>query len=296
MVARDVSNHDLGVCVASKFLAAGAVVPWAEAGIGAIATQSWANGRFGPAGLEHLRAGANANETLAALLADDEGREHRQVGVVDASGEAAAHTGRDCSDWAAHLIGEGYTCQGNILTGAEVLDAMASAFTITSGELSHRLLAALQAGHDAGGDRRGKQAAALFVVRENGGYLGFGDRLVDLRVDDHLEPLDELSRLLALHELYRGTTPEAEKVVMETSIIAELQDRLRAHGLYEAEPTGNWSDDFQNAFAAYIGVENLEERVDLARRTIDPPALEFMRKSLGKGSSSPSRREDRGEG
>ena len=237
-----------------------------------------------------MRAGASANETLATLLADDEGGEHRQVGVVDASGEAAAHTGRDCSDWAGHLVGEGYTCQGNILTGPEVLDAMASAFTTTLGELSHRLLAALQAAHDTGGDRRGKQAAALFVVRENGGYLGLGDRLVVLRVDDHLEPLDELSRLLELHELYRGTTPEAEKVVMDSEIIAELQDRLRTHGLYEAAPNGNWSDDFQNAFAAYIGVENLEERINLERCTIDPPALRFIRQSLIDRSSSPSGR------
>lgn len=287
MVARDVANRDLGVCVASKFLAAGAVVPWAEAGTGAIATQSWANGSFGPVGLDRLRAGVGAKETLAALLTDDEGREHRQVGIVDADGKAAAHTGRDCSSWAGHRLGDGYTCQGNILTGPEVLDATASVFTTAAGELSHRLLAALRAGHDAGGDSRGKQAACLFVVRENGGYLGFGDRLVDLRVDDHAEPLEELSRLMTLHELYRGTTPKAGKVVMEASIISELQGRLHAYGLYEPEPNGNWTDGFHNAFAAYIGTENLEERVDLDKRTIDPPALRYIRQSLTEKYSSP---------
>ena len=277
IVARDPENGDLGIAVASKFLAVGAVVPWAEAATGAVATQSWANTAFGPNGLALMRDGATAAEALGRLLAEDDGREHRQVGLVDAGGGAAAHTGAECSDWAGHRIGDGYTCQGNILAGSEVLESMATALERATGALSVRLLEALAAGDAAGGDRRGKQAAALLVVREGGGYLGLGESLVDLRVDDHAAPIDELRRLLALNELFRGTSPVSDKLPIDAALLRELQALLAAQGYYAGEPSGEWDDATRVAMAAFIGAENLEERTDLEKRTIDAPALAYVR-------------------
>lgn len=198
IVGRDPENGDLGVAVQSKFFAVGAVVPWAKAGVGAVATQSWTNTTYGSKGLELLENGLSAQETLDRLVAEDEGRSQRQVGIIDADGNVANYTGDECMEWAGARSGENYTAQGNLLTGEAVVDAMAEAFEETEGELAEKLMAALIAGQEKGGDRRGQQAAALLVVRDDGGEGGFNDRYIDLRVDDHKQPIKELHRLLKI--------------------------------------------------------------------------------------------------
>lgn len=196
IVGRDTQNGDLGVAVQSKFFAVGSVVPWAKAGVGAIATQAWANTSYGPKGLTLLENGITAAQALDRLIADDDRSAKRQVGIVDAKGGVANYTGDECVEWAGAIKGENYTVQGNILAGEDVVQAMAQAFEEAEGELAERLMTALIAGQRAGGDRRGQQSAALLVVREGGGYGGFNDRYVDLRVDDHERPIEELHRLL----------------------------------------------------------------------------------------------------
>jgi len=198
IVAFDPKTGDLGVAVASKFLAVGSVVPYAQAGVGAIATQSFANTTFGPKGLALLKKGLTPSQVLKQLLSGDKDRELRQLGIVDAKGRAAAFTGKKCLPWAGHIVGKGFAVQGNILAGEQVVKAMAKAFQETKGELAERLMAALEAGERAGGDARGKQSAALLVVRKGGGYGGFDDRYIDLRVDDHPEPVKELKRIVAI--------------------------------------------------------------------------------------------------
>lgn len=202
IVAYDEKSGDLGVAVASKFLAVGGVVPWAQAGVGAVATQAWADPGYGPRGLALLKEGVAPEAAIAQLTADDPERERRQVGMVDARGRAAAFTGKKTFGFAGHRIGRHFVCQGNILAGGKVLAAMAEAFETSTGELADRLLAALQAGERAGGDKRGRQSAALLVVRAGGGFAGLNDRFIDLRVDDHAQPVQELSRLLGLHKKF----------------------------------------------------------------------------------------------
>ena len=202
IVGYDPDNGDLGIAVQSKFFAVGAVVPWAEAGVGAIATQAWANTTYGPRGLKLLKIGLTAEQTLDHLLKDDPGRESRQVGIVDANGSIANHTGKECNDWAGAISGKHYTAQGNILAGEEVVIAMGKAFEESDGELAEKLMAALFAGQEKGGDKRGQQSAALLVVRKNGGYGGFNDRYIDIRVDDSDEPIKELQRLLQIHRKF----------------------------------------------------------------------------------------------
>ena len=198
IVGRDPENGDLGVAVQSKFFAVGAIVPWAKAGVGAVATQSWTNTTYGSKGLELLENGLSAQQALDRLVAADGGRSQRQVGVIDADGNVANYTGDECMEWAGARSGENYTAQGNLLTGKAVVEAMGEAFEETEGELAEKLMAALSAGQEKGGDRRGQQAAALLVVRENGGEGGFNDRYIDLRVDDHKQPIKELRRLLKI--------------------------------------------------------------------------------------------------
>jgi uncharacterized Ntn-hydrolase superfamily protein len=208
IVAFDSATGDLGIAVASKFLAVGAVVPWARAGIGAVATQASADTRWGARGLEHLQRGADPKETIKRLHTQDEATEtpRRQVGIVDARGRSASFTGRECVDWAGGRVGLHYACQGNILVGPEVVEAMASAFENGSGDLAQRLVDALAAGQAAGGDRRGQQSAALLVVREGGGWHGYNDRYIDVRVDDHATPIDELRRIVQLwRETFLGS-------------------------------------------------------------------------------------------
>ncbi len=280
IVASDPENGDLGVAVQSKFLAVGAVVPWAKAGIGAIATQSWANTTYGPEGFRLMAKGLSAQETLAKLIEADEERDRRQAGMVDAHGNAAAYTGKGCFDWAGHIVGEGFACQGNILVSAETVQAMARTFEESEGELADRLAAALEAGQEAGGDSRGRQSAALLVVREKGGYGGFNDRYLDLRVDDHPTPIQELKRLLELHKLYFFKSKPEDLLPLEGAVAREVQKILSEMGYYSGEINGLYDNTTRQALLDFTGIENLEERWQ-EDACIDPVVLEFMRQKRG---------------
>jgi uncharacterized Ntn-hydrolase superfamily protein len=279
IAAHDPHNGDLGVAVASKFLAVGSVVPWAQAGAGALATQALANIGYGPRGLALLAEGRSAAAVLDALLADDPQREHRQVGLVDAHGGAAAHTGSNCMNWAGHVVGEGFTAQGNILTGANVVAAIASAFRGAHGELAERLLVALQAGDEAGGDLRGRQSAALYVARAGSSYGGLLDRYVDLRVDDHATPVPELARLLRLHRFYLTSPADTDLLRIDAAIARELQTLLGKAGYYRGPINGVYDETTRSALERYSGVENLEERL-VSSTKIDPQVLEYMRHKI----------------
>jgi len=268
------AGPEWGVAVASKFLAVGAIAPWAKAGVGAVATQALANVAYGPEGLAHLHAGRDASTTLAALLADDELRSHRQVGIIDARGETATHTGADCMDWAGGKIGMGYACQGNILTGPEVVEAVSGAFETSQGSLARRLLAALAAGDASGGDRRGRQSAAILVVRAGGGYAGGSDVAVDLRVDDHADPMAELDRLLGVHELLFPNPVALEWVEIKAPLPARIRRALNARGLDTGKGKG-YSDDLREALYRWVAMENLEERWSSEPR-IDKVVLDLL--------------------
>jgi uncharacterized Ntn-hydrolase superfamily protein len=267
IVARSADGESWGVAVASKFLAVGSAVPAAVAGVGAIATQAHANVAYKGLALSHLDDGATASVALQRLLEEDEGRDHRQVGIVDVDGNAASHTGPACLDWAGSLTGEGYAIQGNILSGSEVVEAMEAAWLASDPEapLGRRLLAALSAGDEAGGDSRGRQSAALLVVREGAGYDGGDDIAVDLRVDDHATPIPELLRLLDLNDLYLTASTEEEKVPVTPEIDAELEDFARSQG----------AQDFQ----AWVGSENYEMRVAEDLSWIDRRILAIIREA-----------------
>ncbi len=270
IVACDLERGEWGVGVQSKFLAVGSLVAWAEPGVGAVATQAFANPRYGPEGLGLLRQGLSAEATVDRLTAGDGGRRDRQVGVVDASGRGASYTGSGCFAWAGGRTGLGFAAQGNILVSEATVHALADTFEKTAGEpLAPRLVACLQAAQRAGGDRRGQQSAALLVVRKDGGYAGLSDVSVDLRVDDHPAPIDELERLLGLHELYFGETPEDQWVAVDEPLARELRERL--------ERLGHRAESLEAAFTAWAATENLEERVRGSDR-IDPVVLAELRK------------------
>ncbi len=280
IVAFDPANGDLGVAVESKFLSVGAVVPWAQAGVGAIATQSWANTRYGPLGLAMLQAGLTPGQVSAALVAGDNNPAQRQFGIVDAQGHAYTYTGSGCYAWAGGRTGVNYSAQGNILTGAGVVDALAETFEATRGDLAYRLFAALAAGQAAGGDRRGQESAALLVVRAGGGYSGFNDRYIDLRVDDHPRPIEELKRLLELHWLYLGKTNSEDLLAIDDNLARELQQLMVRRG-YAVGITGVWDDASRKAFREFAGVENLEERLQDGP-FVDKVVLKFLRERFGK--------------
>jgi uncharacterized Ntn-hydrolase superfamily protein len=268
IVVCDLGAGHWGVATQSKFLAVGSIVPWAEPHVGAIATQSYSNPRYGPEGLALLREGLSAEEVAAQLTAADEGREKRQLGIVDASGGSASFTGSGCHAWAGGRTGPGFAAQGNILVSHETVDALAEAYEANAGRpLAERLLDCLDAAQAAGGDRRGQQSAALLVVERDGGYAGLSDVLVDLRVDDHTRPLEELRRLYGIHHALFGKTPKSEWVEVDGTLVAELTERLARLG-YE----GGLAD----ALERWAGNENLEERVDGVER-IDPVVLEELR-------------------
>ena len=252
-------SPEWGVAVASKFLGVGAVVPWARAGAGAVATQALANVGYGPGGLNLLSSGPSAATVVAQLTDEDEGRQHRQLGVVDARGGSASFTGEECFAWAGGRTGEGFCCQGNILAGPEVVDRMTETFGSTEGELAARLLAALAAGDAAGGDRRGRQSAALLVVRADGGYGGGNDIALDLRVDDHAQPVGELARLFDLHKLYFPRPDDLEFVDIDDRVAETLRAALAARGYSPGSGTG-YDAMLRDALYAYSGTENLEER------------------------------------
>lgn len=281
IVGRDSITGDLGVAVQSKFLAVGAVVPWARARVGAIATQSYANTSYGPEGLKLLaEEGLSAQEALNRLIVADEERHLRQVGIIDAKGQTAAYTGGECLEWAGHIVNQDYACQGNILVSEDTVQAMARTFETAPGELADRLVAALEAGQAAGGDSRGRQSASLLVVREKGGYGGFNDRYVDLRVDDHLTPIQELKRLLDLHRLYFLKSKPGDLLPLEGEVAREVQEILRDLGYYGGEINGIYDEPTKTALSRWSGVENLEERLQEEAR-IDRVILEFLRQKGG---------------
>lgn len=278
IVAYDQRKQEWGVGVQSKFLAVGSVVPWARAGAGAVATQSYANYLYGPQGLDLMEAGQSAEETLAALTRDDEAREQRQVGVVDAKGGAAAFTGKECYDWAGHVVGEGFCCQGNILLPGTV-EAMAKRFEEVrggEGELADWLVAALEAGQAAGGDSRGRQSAAVLVVRAGGGYGGNNDHYLDLRVDDHPEPIQQLGKLVGMHHLYFGEVDEADLLPLD-EVAGELQALMTKTGHYQGKASGQFDEETRKALRALVGAENLEERWNGEGDAIDRQVVEYLR-------------------
>jgi uncharacterized Ntn-hydrolase superfamily protein len=267
IAACDLEAGRWGVATQSKFLAVGSVVPWAEPHVGAIATQAYANPRYGPEGLALLREGLSAQEVVDRLTTADDGRDHRQLGVVDSEGGGASFTGSECLDWAGGKTGPCYAAQGNILVSSETVDALASTFEASSGSLAERLLDCLDAAQAAGGDRRGQQSAALLIVEKDGGYAKLSDVVVDLRVEDHERPLEELRRLFGLHEMLFGETPRDQWVTVDDALAAELRERLARLG-YDGE--------LEDAFNRWAGNVNLEERVDGVEQ-IDPVVLEKLR-------------------
>ncbi|MFH1184553.1 MAG: DUF1028 domain-containing protein [Chloroflexota bacterium] len=279
IVACDLKAQAWGIAVASKFPAVGSVVPWAKAKIGAIATQALANTSFGPRGLELMESDLSAEETLAKLLAVDPGRDHRQVGVVDRQGNSATFTGKACMEWAGGISHPGYAIQGNILAGPEVIRQMETTFLQSGGLLPDRLLAALEAGNNAGGDRRGRQSAAICVVKPRGGYGGFNDRWIDYRVDDHLHPIPRLMDMLELHHLYFGKSPKSQRVVLDGPVVAEIQRIMKGLGYY-TKTDGAYDDATRVAFRAFISNENFEERADPDAAWIDGPVLDYLLKKL----------------
>ncbi|CAN5664095.1 DUF1028 domain-containing protein [soil metagenome] len=282
IVARSADGQSWGVAVASKFLAVGAVVPAASSDAGALAAQAMPDLSHRPKGLELLRQGHRAQQALEALLADDEGRAHRQTGVVDRDGGSASYTGAECIDWAGDRQGAGYAVQGNCLAGADVVAAMELTWQQSEAEpLPRRLLAALRSGDAAGGDKRGRQSAALLVVTPAGGYGGTSDVQVDLRVDDHPEPVTELARLLDLHELYFGHPDPDTLRPLSGDLATDVRDLLAQ--------TGHTGDDLDDTLLTWMGVENYEERH--VPGSIDPLVLDKLRESAGREAGQPAGRE-----
>lgn len=274
IVGFDPQTKELGVAVASKFLCVGAVVPFAKAGVGAIATQSWANLDYGINGLDMLEKGMSPKEVIQELVANDEKSGARQVGVVDASGRSAIYTGENCFDWAGGFADANFAIQGNLLVSEDTVHAMKIVFLENKGSLAERLLATLQAGDIAGGDKRGKQSAALLVVKENGSYGGYTDRYIDLRVDDHADPVKELARLLKLHQLYFTETTPKDIVAIEGMLADEIQNMLYENGFLDRNLTE--VDDLLDAIQSYHLIENFDERVQ-QRGFIDKKVVDFMR-------------------
>jgi uncharacterized Ntn-hydrolase superfamily protein len=265
--ACDLEAQQWGVAVQSKFLAVGCIVPWAEPLAGAVATQSWANPRYGPEGLALLRQGLGAEEVVERLTSADDDRAQRQLGVLDAHGHGASYTGEGCQEWAGHRTGAGYAVQGNILVSGETVDALAETFEATAGKpLVERLLDCLDAAQTAGGDRRGQQSAALLVVGPEQGFAGLSDVFVDLRVDDHERPLAELRRIFRIHQELFAKTPRSKWIEVDETLRAELDERLARLGYDRLE---DWA-----------GVENLEARVE-GEDAIDPFVLDRLRAKSG---------------
>jgi uncharacterized Ntn-hydrolase superfamily protein len=268
IAACDLEAGQWAVATQSKFLGVGSVVPWAEPGVGAIATQAYANPRYGPEGLALLRDGRSAEQVVELLTAADDDRDHRQLGVVDAEGRGASYTGSECMDWAGGRTGPCYAAQGNILVSGATVDAIAETFEASTGPLAERLLDCLDAAQAAGGDSRGQQSAAILVVEKDAGYGGLSDSVVDLRVDEHPKPLEELRRIYLMHQAIFGKTPPEDWLDVDNALAAELRERLARLG-YEG--------DLGEAFSNWAGTENLEERVDGVER-VDPVVLEELRR------------------
>lgn len=273
IVGFDPETGELGVAVASKFLSVGAVVPYAKAGVGAVATQSWANLDYGPKGLALLEQGFSPEEVVEKLTENDERKSFRQVGIVDVKGNSATFTGHESFAWAGGKTGPNFAVQGNILTDETVVDKMRDAFTDGKGSLAQRLLYALQAGEDAGGDSRGKQSAALLIVKENGSYGGFNDKYIDLRVDDHEEPVKELHRLFYLHQLFFVKTVEEDIVTIDDQLSETLKQALVTVGYLSTEQCTE--QELFEAIQSYHLVENFDERVQPEGK-IDQKVVDYL--------------------
>jgi uncharacterized Ntn-hydrolase superfamily protein len=276
-VARDPTNGDLGIIVQSKFPAVGAIVPWAKAEIGAIVTQAWANSSYGPHGLGLISHGKSAPETLKILIENDDKPEHRQVGIVDSKGRVATHTGEECMDWAGHIIGKEYSCQGNILVGEGVVNSMAEAFETTDSDLIDRLFASLKAGQAEGGDKRGMQSAAILVVRKGGGYEGGNDRYVDVRVDEHQSPIEELERIFDIYDITLLSREDPSRLLrIDEDLSNKIQEALRTLGYLDIVEE-RFSDRAQNALTQWIAINNFENK---ARKdgTIWQSVLDYLLK------------------
>jgi uncharacterized Ntn-hydrolase superfamily protein len=261
IVAFERETATWGVAVQSRFISVGSVVPYAEAGVGAIATQALCNVAYGPGGLALLRQGLSATEVVRRLTEADTGRDERQLGVVDSKGGSASFTGSKCMDWAGHEVGDGFACQGNILFGPDVVRAMARTYESTGGDILDRLLAALVAGQREGGDRRGMQAAALYVVRKGGGYMGGNDRWVDLRVDEHPSPIEELKRIFQIYDMTNLSREDPTALlVIEGDVARGLQHDLGVLGYYTGRFTGGWDAVSQAAFSRFLGEHNFENK------------------------------------
>jgi uncharacterized Ntn-hydrolase superfamily protein len=279
LVARDPVTGDLGVAVASKFLAVGAYVPTAVAGVGAVASQSHVNTTYGQRAIDLLAAGKTPEDCVREFSETDEHYDLRQFGIVAANGDSVTHTGEGCHAWAGGVAGEGFAAQGNILTGPEVVDALVQVFQQDGLPFPERLLAALQAADDAGGDRRGRQSASLLVVGEGKGYGGLTDRWIDLRVDDHPQPIPELGRLLELHRVFLDKPSQPPRELNEGDI-GWLQLVLVREGYLDQSATGAWDDATEKALEGLYGVENLEERW-LGGPRVDPVAWRRLKTVFG---------------
>jgi uncharacterized Ntn-hydrolase superfamily protein len=282
IVAFDPKAQEWGVGVQSKFLAVGAVVPWAQAGVGAVATQSYANTSFGPDGLALMARGLSAEEALGQLVAADEGRERRQVGLVDGQGRASTFTGDECHAWAGGLTGTHYAAQGNILVSSATVEAMARTFEEAKGELADRLVEALAAAQAAGGDRRGQQSASVLVVRPDGGYGGYNDRYLDLRVDDDPVPIERLKALVDLHHLFFKPPAPGEMVAIEDELAREVQQILQWAGYYDGSITGEYDAATRQALTGLVGNENFEERFDEERGLLSIQVMDVFRQKFGR--------------
>jgi len=274
LVAADRQTGEIGIAVQSKFLSVGAVVPWVRAGAGAIATQAFANTSYGPRALDMLAAGRSPEEVAHELAAADEGRADRQFGIVDVTGRASSYTGEKCIPWAGGLAGPDFAAQGNCLAGAAVVDALASTFQSARGTLADRLVAALAAAQAAGGDKRGQQSAALVIEKPGGGYAGFNDRYVDLRVDDHPAPVQELARLLELHKLYFFPAAPEDVLAIDDALGREIAGHLVRIGALDSGDA--YDERAKDALVAFMHVENLENRVR-GDGTVDRQTLEYLR-------------------
>ncbi|TWT04960.1 DUF1028 domain-containing protein [Planomicrobium sp. CPCC 101079] len=275
IVGADPNTGEVGVAVQSKFLAVGSVVPWAKANVGAVATQSWANTNYGPRGLELLEKGLSPEEAISKLVEDDPGKNLRQVAIINHKGEASAFTGEECFDWAGHKVGKHHSSQGNILVSEETVTAMSETFEQTKGTLTERLLNALSAAQNAGGDSRGKQSAAIYVLQEGAGYGGYNDVKVDLRVDDHPEPIEELRRLYELHKIYN--MPTEEVVEIEGEVFEEIKSKLVQLGFLNTADQLEYEGEVKEAFKAFALGENFDDRWS-EESQVDVLVLEFLRK------------------
>lgn len=273
IVARDEATGDFGVAVASKFLAVGAAVAYAEANVGAVATQSYANTSYGPRALAGLKAGLTLGGIQQSFAATDDNYEQRQYGLVDAKGNSITFTGKSCFPWAGGIAKKNLAIQGNILAGPQVVEKMLETYEASTLAFPEKLLAALQAGDDAGGDKRGKQSAALLVVREKGGYGGFDDRYIDLRVDDHSAPIPELARLLKLYHLYFDKPLRENIISIKGEVAKRLTNVLVKSGHLTAAQA--WGDASEKALRALAGIENVEERM-LEPGLVDKLVLEHL--------------------